>query len=227
MTSTPRRCCRPEGSWEPLEPSPTGRYRRVMDSGSRIVDASAVPDDSTFLFIVREGFDEKEALLVRLDGEVAAWRDYCPHWTDVRLDKGSSAEFRDGSLMCTRHGATFEPGSGACTHGPCEGALPRGGRRGGPRRRRLPHRRRLRVRGRRPEERPRPLLGPHRLRRQLVAARLDPLVVEPAQERRHRAVADLDAVDALDGPDLPRRVREERLVGTPDVVDGVAAGLDG
>jgi nitrite reductase/ring-hydroxylating ferredoxin subunit len=49
-----------------------------MDSGSRIVDASAVPDDSTFLFIVREGFDEKEALLVRLDGEVAAWRDYCP-----------------------------------------------------------------------------------------------------------------------------------------------------
>ena len=34
----------------------------------------------------------------------------------MRLDKGSGAEFRDGSLMCTRHGATFEPDSGACTH---------------------------------------------------------------------------------------------------------------
>ena len=40
----------------------------------------------------------------------------------MRLDKGSGAEFRDGSLMCTRHGATFEPDSGACTHGPCERA---------------------------------------------------------------------------------------------------------
>ena len=110
-----------------------------MDSESQIVDVSEVPDDSTLLFTVREEFDETEALLVRLDGEGAAWRNYCPHWTDVRLDKGSGAEFRDGSLMCTRHGATFEPGSGTCTYGPCEGALPRGGRRDGPRRRRLPH----------------------------------------------------------------------------------------
>jgi nitrite reductase/ring-hydroxylating ferredoxin subunit len=93
-----------------------------MDSESRIVNVSEVPEDSTFLFTLREGFDEKEALLVRLDGEVAAWRNYCPHWTDVRLDKGSGAEFRDGDLMCTRHGAIFEPGSGTCTHGPCEGA---------------------------------------------------------------------------------------------------------
>ena len=50
-----------------------------MDSESRIVDVSEVPEDSTFLFTLREGFDEKEALLVRLDGEVAAWRNYCPH----------------------------------------------------------------------------------------------------------------------------------------------------
>lgn len=93
-----------------------------MDSESRIADLDEVPDDSTLLFTVREGFDEKEVLLVRLNGEVSAWRNYCPHWTDVRLDKGSGAEFRDGELVCTRHGATFLPGSGECTYGPCEGA---------------------------------------------------------------------------------------------------------
>lgn len=88
----------------------------------RIADIEEVPEDSTLLFTVREGFDEKEAVLVRLNGEVAAWRNFCPHWTDVRLDKGSGAEFRDGELICTRHGATFEPESGHCTYGPCEGS---------------------------------------------------------------------------------------------------------
>ncbi|MFW5964556.1 MAG: Rieske (2Fe-2S) protein [Natronomonas sp.] len=88
----------------------------------RIADIEEVPEDSTLLFTIREGFDEKEVVLVRLDGEIAAWRNFCPHWTDVRLDKGSGAEFRDGELICTRHGATFEPDSGHCTYGPCEGS---------------------------------------------------------------------------------------------------------
>lgn len=52
-----------------------------MDSESRIADLDEVPDDSTLLFTVREGFDEKEVLLVSLNGEVSAWRNYCPHWT--------------------------------------------------------------------------------------------------------------------------------------------------
>ncbi|MCY4732275.1 Rieske (2Fe-2S) protein [Natronomonas gomsonensis] len=88
----------------------------------RIADIEEVPEDSTLLFTVREGFDEKEVVLVRLNGDIAAWRNFCPHWTDVRLDKGSGAEFRDGEVVCTRHGATFEPDSGHCTYGPCEGS---------------------------------------------------------------------------------------------------------
>jgi nitrite reductase/ring-hydroxylating ferredoxin subunit len=63
-----------------------------------------------------------QVLLVRRDGEVDAWRNVCPHWTDVRLHSGSGAECRAGEILCTRHGATVEPGSGECTHGPCEGA---------------------------------------------------------------------------------------------------------
>jgi nitrite reductase/ring-hydroxylating ferredoxin subunit len=47
---------------------------------------------------------------------------YCPHWTDVRLDKGSGATTRDGEFVCEKHGATFRTTDGECTHGPCEGA---------------------------------------------------------------------------------------------------------
>lgn len=92
-----------------------------MDA-DRVVSLDEIPADSTFLFTVREGFDEKEVVLVRLADGIGAWRNYCPHWSDVRLDKGSGAELRDDELVCTRHGATFEPDTGHCTHGPCEGA---------------------------------------------------------------------------------------------------------
>ncbi|WP_135819803.1 Rieske (2Fe-2S) protein [Halostella litorea] len=95
-----------------------------MDERDRIADLDAVPDDGTLLCTVRDGFDEEEVILTRLggDGSVTAWRNFCPHWTDVRLDKGSGASVRDGELLCAKHGATFRPGDGECTHGPCEGA---------------------------------------------------------------------------------------------------------
>jgi nitrite reductase/ring-hydroxylating ferredoxin subunit len=99
-----------------------------MDEDRRIAGVSEVPTDGTLLFTVRDGFDREEAILVRLDGEddaadgIHAWKNYCQHWTDVRLDKGSGAAVRDGEVLCQRHAATFEKGSGLCTHGPCEGA---------------------------------------------------------------------------------------------------------
>lgn len=94
-----------------------------MDEDSRIADLADVPADSTLLFTVRDGFDDREVILTRTDdGEVAAYENYCQHWTDVRLDKGSGAAVRDGEVICQRHAATFEKDSGFCTHGPCEGA---------------------------------------------------------------------------------------------------------
>lgn len=91
--------------------------------GARVADPEEVPEDSTLLLTLREGFDETEAILVRLNGEVACWRNYCQHWTDVRLDKGSGAPVRDGELVCRKHAATFDGATGECTHGPCEGAF--------------------------------------------------------------------------------------------------------
>ena len=94
-----------------------------MDEDSRIADVDDVPDETTMLFTVREGFDEVEAILVRRDGDVRAWKNYCQHWTDVRLDKGDGAAMRDGEIVCGKHGALFEADSGCCTYGPCEGAV--------------------------------------------------------------------------------------------------------
>ncbi len=93
-----------------------------MDEDSRIAAVEEVPADSSLLFTVRDGFDTEEAILLRLADGVVALRNYCPHWTDVRLDKGSGATRRNGELVCEKHGATFEAATGHCTHGPCEGA---------------------------------------------------------------------------------------------------------
>ena len=95
-----------------------------MNEDSAIADVAEVPADSTLLFTVRDGLDEREAILTKTDdGEVTSFENYCQHWTDVRLDKGSGATKRDGELVCGKHGALFEAESGCCTYGPCEGAV--------------------------------------------------------------------------------------------------------
>ena len=114
-----------------------------MDEDRRITALDEIPDDSTFLFTARRDGDEREVVLTRLDGDgatgaddpdadttadggsevaVTAFENYCQHWTDVRLDKGSGAAVRDGELVCQKHGATFQRDSGVCDFGPCEGA---------------------------------------------------------------------------------------------------------
>ncbi|MFC6724366.1 Rieske (2Fe-2S) protein [Halobium palmae] len=95
-----------------------------LDEDDRIAAVEDVPTDGTLLFTVRDGFDREEAVLTRLsDGSVQAFRNYCMHWTDVRLDKGSGATVRDGEIVCQKHGATFERDSGYCDFGPCEGSV--------------------------------------------------------------------------------------------------------
>ena len=95
-----------------------------MDEDRRIVDVDEVTADDTVVFTATSGFETTEGLLTRLDdGTVVAYTNYCPHWRDVRLDKGSGATVRDGDLVCGKHGATFEAATGHCDFGPCEGAV--------------------------------------------------------------------------------------------------------
>ena len=95
-----------------------------MDGDRRIVDADEVTAEDTVVFTAKSGFETTEGLLSRLDdGTVVAYTNYCPHWRDVRLDKGSGANVRDGELVCGKHGATFEKATGHCDFGPGEGAI--------------------------------------------------------------------------------------------------------
>jgi nitrite reductase/ring-hydroxylating ferredoxin subunit len=99
-----------------------------VSEDQRICDADEVPEDGSLLFTYRDGFDTAEGIVVALGGEdgedgITAWRNYCQHWTDVRLDTGSGARVRDGEIWCTKHAATFRADNGVCTHGPCEGAV--------------------------------------------------------------------------------------------------------
>lgn len=92
-------------------------------NAQRITAVGNVPADSTYLFTVRDrDGEEDEAILTRLDGEVAGWINRCMHFTHIRLDKGSGAPKRDGEIICANHGAYFEDDTGYCTFGPCEGA---------------------------------------------------------------------------------------------------------
>jgi nitrite reductase/ring-hydroxylating ferredoxin subunit len=95
-----------------------------MDDARRIVAADEVPSDGTVLFTLRNGSETTEAILTRLAAdEIVAFENYCPHWTDVRLDKGSGAYVRNGELVCQKHGATFQRDTGYCDFGPCEGSV--------------------------------------------------------------------------------------------------------
>ena len=94
-----------------------------MEDAVRIADVDDVPNETTLLFTVRDvDGEQREAILVRLNGTVAGWLNYCQHFTHITLDKGSGAEMRDGEIICTNHGAYFESDTGRCTFGPCEGA---------------------------------------------------------------------------------------------------------
>jgi nitrite reductase/ring-hydroxylating ferredoxin subunit len=95
-----------------------------MDEERRIVDADEVATDGTVVFTATSGFETTEGILTRLDdGAIVAYTNYCPHWRDVRLDRGSGALVRNEELVCQKHGATFGKESGYCDFGPCEGAV--------------------------------------------------------------------------------------------------------
>jgi nitrite reductase/ring-hydroxylating ferredoxin subunit len=93
-----------------------------MDDDRHVVSLDEVPADGTLLVTLRNDGDLEEVILTRLDDEVTAYKNFCQHWTDVRLDKGSGAPVRNDEIVCRKHAATFEKESGYCNFGPCEGS---------------------------------------------------------------------------------------------------------
>jgi len=63
------------------------------------------------------------AFAIRYHGKVRAFVNRCPHaGTELDWQPGEFFEESGLYLMCSTHGALFEPGSGFCVAGPCRGA---------------------------------------------------------------------------------------------------------
>ena len=63
------------------------------------------------------------AFVVAYDGAVFGYVNSCPH-RGTELDWQAGEVFDDAGLylVCATHGALFEPDSGRCVGGPCQGA---------------------------------------------------------------------------------------------------------
>lgn len=89
----------------------------------RLVAADEVPEQGSWLFTVRE-LDEslEEVILVRAADGIAAWKNFCQHETDQRLDRGRGAATRNGQIICPKHGSMFDATSGYCDNGKAAGS---------------------------------------------------------------------------------------------------------
>jgi len=89
----------------------------------RITSVEEIPDGGSYLFTVREpDGSEEEVILLRLDDDVTAWKNFCMHETDQRLDRGMGAAVRDGGIICPKHGSIFDGQTGYCDNGKAKGS---------------------------------------------------------------------------------------------------------
>ncbi|MCQ4159483.1 Rieske 2Fe-2S domain-containing protein [Roseomonas sp. GC11] len=83
----------------------------LPEGGARGFLADSIGQDSIFL--------------LRLEEKVVAYRDSCPHIEGARM-AWRRHEYLDAEgrhIVCHGHGALFDPASGLCLKGPCEGAF--------------------------------------------------------------------------------------------------------
>ena len=88
----------------------------------KIADEADLVEGSSVKFrFIRRG-KYVDAFVVRFQGNLLAFENKCRH-LPVSLDYGDNQFFsRDGKhLLCQTHGALYEPKSGLCVRGPCEG----------------------------------------------------------------------------------------------------------
>ena len=92
-------------------------------SATLVTTTDEVPDDGSYRFTVRDPDGRlEEVILVSLSDGVAAWKNFCQHETDQRLDRGTGAAMRDDQLICPKHGSMFDAETGRCDNGKAAGS---------------------------------------------------------------------------------------------------------
>jgi nitrite reductase/ring-hydroxylating ferredoxin subunit len=82
-----------------------------------------IPEHGSYLFTVEEADGGlEEVILVQLSDGVSAWKNFCQHETDQRLDRGRGAAMREGQIICPKHGSMFDAETGYCENGKAAGS---------------------------------------------------------------------------------------------------------
>jgi nitrite reductase/ring-hydroxylating ferredoxin subunit len=111
------------GSWLFTVSQPSGLEEEVLvartdagmlDDGGAEGESDPESDDSD-----AENAESDETA----DPSVSAWKNFCMHEPDQRLDRGGDigAAMRDGQVICPRHGSMFDLESGYCDNGDAAG----------------------------------------------------------------------------------------------------------
>jgi nitrite reductase/ring-hydroxylating ferredoxin subunit len=95
----------------------------MADDERLICSAAALAEGGRGVrFTLRSLGGEERGFAVRHRGKVCAYVNRCPHQgTDLDWQPGEFFEESGLYLVCSTHGALFEPGSGFCVAGPCRG----------------------------------------------------------------------------------------------------------
>ena len=102
-----------EGGGLPLAPEP----------GTVICALDDIPDGGAREWTRGEGPDAYRLLLLRLDDEVFAYLNCCPHFSlPLNYEPQVFHVFDREYLMCAHHTALFHIRNGVCFDGPCAGA---------------------------------------------------------------------------------------------------------
>lgn len=96
-----------------------GADERLICASDALVDGG-----DAVRFSVTHAGERAPAFVVRYDSEVHAYLNRCAH-RGLTLDWDPGRVFdQDGRyLICAVHGASYEPATGACVGGPCNGGL--------------------------------------------------------------------------------------------------------
>ena len=103
-----------------MEMTPTD----MTDSVELCPSANLVNGGRAFGFDVLYAGQSSRAFAIRYQGQVHAYLNRCSH-IPVEMDYQDGQLFDDSGrwLLCSTHGAAYEPDSGACSSGPCRGGL--------------------------------------------------------------------------------------------------------
>ena len=93
-----------------------------MTPVSHLGRASELAEGATFKFSFKRAGKILSGFVARHGGKIVAYENVCRHLPLPLDDAGGKFSTKDGShFLCQNHGALFDPLTGLCTRGPCEG----------------------------------------------------------------------------------------------------------